>query len=195
LRGPTDQGGENAPSGYTADYSRIYGIVAVDFTLNSMKIVATSNMVEARTTPHGFWRFSADYLLAARIVEVKICEEGHLFFPTLQLYGIAIELALKAFLLKRGLTINEVRSLSHNLTKALALARRHKLGIEVKLDRREIAAIQILDMNYSNHRLRYIVTGATKTPQLVYIERAAISLVVGLEFLCTGAKGRLDHAV
>jgi len=97
-----------------------------------MKIVQTSNMVAARTTPHGFWRFSANYLLAARIVEVKIHEEGQLFFPTLQLYGIVIELALKAFLLKRGLTLNDVRSLSHNLTKTLALARRHKLGREVK---------------------------------------------------------------
>jgi hypothetical protein len=160
-----------------------------------MKIVETANIVVARTMPHGFWRFSANYLLAARIVEVKIYEEGQLFFPTLQLYGIVIELALKAFLLKRGLTLNDVRSLSHNLTKTLALARRHKLGREVKLDRREIAAIKILDINYSSHRLRYIVTGATKTPQLIYIERAAKSLVLGLEFLCTGTKGRLDHAV
>ena len=160
-----------------------------------MKIVETANIVAAHSMPHGFWRFSANYLLAARIVEVKIYEEGQLFFPTLQLYGIVIELALKAFLLKRGLTLNEVRSLSHNLTKTLAVARRHKLGQEVKLDRREIAAIQILDINYSSHRLRYIATGATKTPQLIYIERAAKSLVLGLEFLCTGTTGRLDHVV
>ena len=56
-----------------------------------MKIVETANIVAARTTPHGFWRFSANYLLAARIVEVKIYEEGQLLFPTLQLYGIVIE--------------------------------------------------------------------------------------------------------
>lgn len=160
-----------------------------------MKIVTNDNTVAARSIPHGFWRFSANYLLAARTVEVKIHEEGQLFFPTLQLYGITIELGLKAFLLKRGLTLDQVRSLSHNLTKALILARRHKLGREVKLDRREIAAIQILDINYSSHRLRYIVTGATKIPQLVYISRAAKSLVFGLEYLCTGAKGRLARAV
>lgn len=160
-----------------------------------MKIVATDNTVVARSTPHGFWRFAANYLLAARVVEVKIHEEGQLFFPTLQLYGIAIELALKAFLLERGLSLNKVRSLSHSLTKILALARQRKLGREVKLDRREVAAIQLLDINYSSHRLRYIVTGATKTPQLVYIERAAKNLVLGLELLCTGTKGRLDHAV
>lgn len=160
-----------------------------------MKIVATANTVVARSTPHGFWRFAANYMLAARVVEVKIHEEGQLFFPTLQLYGIAIELALKAFLLKRGLTPNQVRSLSHDLKKILSLARRRKLGREVKLDRREVAAIHGLNINYSNHRLRYIETGATKTPQLVDIERAAKELVLGLEFLCTGQKGRLAHAV
>jgi len=101
-----------------------------------MKVVTNANTVMARSTPHGFWRFAANYMLAARIVEVRIHEEGQLFFPTLQLYGIAIELALKAFLLKRGLTLNQVRSLSHDLAKALALARRRKLGREVKLDSR-----------------------------------------------------------
>ena len=160
-----------------------------------MKIVETANIVAARNMPHGFWRFSANYLLAAKIIEVKIYEEGQLFFPALQLYGIVIELALKAFLLKRGHTLNDVRALSHNLTNTLALARRRKLGRLVKLDRREIAAIQILDINYSSHRLRYIVTGPTKTPQLIYIMRAAKSLVLGLELLCTGTKGRLDHSV
>ena len=106
-----------------------------------MKIVETANIVAARNMPHGFWRFSANYLLAAKIIEVKIYEEGQLFFPALQLYGIVIELALKAFLLKRGHTLNDVRALSHNLTNTLALARRRKLGRLVKLDRREIAAI------------------------------------------------------
>lgn len=160
-----------------------------------MKVVTNANAVMARSTPHGYWRFAANYLLAARTVEVKIHEEGQLFFPALQLYGITIELALKAFLLKRGLTLNQVRSLSHDLAKALGLARKRKLGREVRLDRREVAAIHVLNINYSSHRLRYIVTGATKTPELVYIERAAKELVLGLELLCTGQKGRLEHAV
>ena len=96
--------------------------------LANMKIATTVSTVDAPTTPHGFWRFSANYLLAAKTVEVKIHEEGQLFFPTLQLYGITIKLSFKAFLLKRGLTPNPVRDLSHDLTKTLKLARRHKLG-------------------------------------------------------------------
>ena len=149
----------------------------------------------ARSTAHGFWRFAANYLLAARAVDVKIRGEGQLFFPTLYLYGIAIELSLKAFLLKRGRTLVEVKSLSHNLTRALALARRHKLGRAVRLERRELQAVRVLDVTYSTNLLRYIITGATKVPELVYVARAAEELVLGLEFLCTGAKGRLQHAV
>lgn len=145
----------------------------------------------ARSTPHGFWRFAANYLLAARTVDVKIHKEGQLFFPALQLYATSIELSLKAFLLKRGKTLAEMKALSHNLTNTLAIARRHKLGRSVKLDRREIAAIEILNITYSSHQLRYIVTGATKVPQLVYIARAARGLVLGLEHLCTGQSGRL----
>ncbi len=159
-----------------------------------MKVVSSSAAVDARTTPHGFWRFAADYLLAARAVDVKI-HEHRLLFPALQLYATSIELSLKAFLLKRGHTLAEVKSLSHNLTKILELARRRKLGRSVKLDRREVAAIHILNLTYSTHQLRYIVTGATKVPQLVYIARAAKELVLGLEPLCTGQRGRLDHAV
>ena len=114
-----------------------------------------------------------------------------MFFPALQLYATSIELSLKAFLLKRGKTLAEMKALSHNLTNTLAIARRHKLGRSVKLDRREIAAIEILNITYSSHQLRYIVTGATKVPQLVYIARAARGLVLGLEHLCTGQSGRL----
>jgi hypothetical protein len=164
-------------------------------SLDSMKIAASEATVNARSTPHGFWQFAADYLLAARAVEVKIHEQRQLFFPALQLYATSIELSLKAFLLYRGQTLDEVRELSHNLTKTLALARRRKLGRSVKLDRREVAAIQVLNITYSRHQLRYIVSGTTKVPQLIYISRAARELVLGLELQCTGQSGRLKHAV
>src|SRR5439155_16728455 len=127
----------------------------------------------ARSTAHGFWRFAANYLLAARLVDVKIHGERQLFFPALYLYGIAIELSLKAFLLKRGRTLAEVKALSHSLTNALVLARRHKLGRVVRMNRRELLAIRALDITYSTNLLRYIVTGTTRVPELVYVTRAA----------------------
>lgn len=82
-----------------------------------MKVVTSSAAVNARTTPHGFWRFAADYLLAARA-----------------------------------------------------------------------AAIHILNITYSTHQLRYIVTGATKVPQLVYIARSAKELVLDSNHLAPGSE-------
>ena len=80
-------------------------------SLDSMRRAAvTSATVEARTTPHGFWRFSADYLLAAEIAFARLHDHGHIFFPVLQLYATSLELGLKAFLLKRGATLNQVRA-------------------------------------------------------------------------------------
>ena len=149
----------------------------------------------ARSTPHGFWMFSADYLLAARCVDTHIRKTSGVYFPTLNLYGIAIELSLKAFLLKRGKSLDEIKNLSHNLTKTLTLARTHKLGRVVKLERREIAAIHGLNITYSSNKLRYIVTGIVSVPNLVYISRAAEELVVGLEEMCTGRKGKLNNAL
>lgn len=149
----------------------------------------------ARSTAHGFWRFAANYLLAARIIEVKIHDEGQLYFPALHLHGLAIELALKAFLLKRGHSLAKLRDISHSLSKALTLARRHKLGRTVKLTRNELLAIRILDISYSTHRLRYIVTGSIELPNLIEISRASETLVADLELLCTGARGRIAHAL
>ena len=145
-----------------------------------------------RSTSHGFWRYSADYLLAARCVDVHLHKNNGVHFPTLNLYGIAIELSLKAFLLKRGKTLDEIKNLSHNLEKALKLARRHKLGREVKLDSDEVSAIYALNISYSSNRLRYMASGTVTVPILLYIARAAEELVVGLEKLCTGHQGSIS---
>ena len=53
--------------------------------------------------------------------------------PALQLYGQSLELALKAFLLKRGVSLETVAAMRHRLAEILKLSRRHKLGTQVKL--------------------------------------------------------------
>jgi hypothetical protein len=146
-----------------------------------------------RSTAHGFWRFAANYFLAAQTVDVRIKQEGNLYFPALYLYGIAIELSLKAFLLKRGKSLEQMKRLNHNLKDILALARRHKLGRVVRLARREREAILLLNYTYQTHLLRYIVTGTVRVPELIHVTRAAEELVTGLELLCTGTEGRLNR--
>ena len=116
----------------------------------------------------------------------KLSESGALLFPTLHLYGLAIELGLKAFLLQRGCSLSQVRRISHSLSKALKLARRRKLGRVVKLSRFDLRAILILDITYSSNQLRYIELGSTKVPTVSQLATAAERIVGGVEHFCTG---------
>jgi hypothetical protein len=143
----------------------------------------------------GFWRFAANYLRAARAVHAQLDTEGTLLFPTLHLYGLAIELSLKAFLLKRGSSLSQLQRISHSLTKALAAARHRKLGRVVSLSRYDERAIYALDITYASNQLRYIVVGSTTVPTITLVAAAAERLVSQTEFYCTGAKGRMrPHA-
>src|SRR5690242_4361862 len=106
-----------------------------------------------RSNSVAFWRFSANYLLAACAVNAKLDTAGALLFPALHLYGLSIGLALKAFLLKRGHSLSQVKGLSHSLTKTLSTARRRKLGRVVKLSRYDVGAICALDITYASNEL------------------------------------------
>ena len=140
-----------------------------------------------RSTPMGFWRMARDYLHAARAV--RSVQGERTLYPLLYLYGLAIELALKAFLLQRGQSLYDMKKLSHSQIALLSLARRRKLGREVKLSRHELAAVRTLDIVYSSDQLRYIVTGLTRVPQVRLLSSAAESIVAGVEHYCTGYRG------
>ena len=147
-----------------------------------------------RSTAHGFWRFAANYLLAAREVRAKLMYDEKLLFPTLHLYGMVIELSLKAFLLKRGESLGQLRKISHSLESALKHARRRKLGRILKLSRFDVAAIRGLDITYSANETRYIRIGSTRVPTISHLAGAAEKLVGGLERYCTGQRRVGRHA-
>jgi HEPN domain-containing protein len=137
-----------------------------------------------RSTAHGFWAFSAQYFLAAEAVRGAPGRE--LSMPIRQLYGQSIELALKAFLLKRGLPLVDVRALSHRLKDILTSARQRRLGNEVKLSVHDVALIVLLNDSYSTHRFRYIESGSSRLPEIPALASVAEKVVGGLEEYCTG---------
>jgi hypothetical protein len=136
-----------------------------------------------RSTPAGYWRFAAEYFLAAEAVH-KV--SPRLMAPSLQLYGQSLELALKAFLLKRGVTLANVETLRHRLSEILELSRTRKLVTQVKLKPRDVALINLLGESYAAHRFRYIVTGSSRLPEVRYIAPICERVVAGLELYCTG---------
>lgn len=141
------------------------------------------NFDPSRSTLAGYWRFSAQYFHAAEAVRAT---PKDLNFPTLQLYGQSIELCLKAFLLKRGTTLEEVNGMRHRLSEIVAVARKRRLGTEVKLSDHDVALINLLNQNYATHRFRYIVSGPTSIPDPSYIASISERLLFGLELYCTG---------
>lgn len=148
-----------------------------------------------RSTPQGFWHRSSEYFVAARCVGVHLAQERPAQQPALNYYGISIELGLKAFLLKRGKTLSQIRSAGHSLTNLLKLARLHKLGREVKLDKYKEAAIRSLEITYASNKLRYVEIGTTSVPMLLYLSRADEEIFAGLDKLCTGKQDSLKDAL
>jgi hypothetical protein len=144
-----------------------------------------------RSTAHGFWRYAVGYYHAGEAV--REAPGRPLTMPALQLYGQSIELSLKAFLLKRGVPLTAVRTLSHRLEDILSAARLRRLGTQVKLTRMDLDLIALLGVNYALHRFRYMESGPTKVPELEAIAAVAERLVASLEKYCTGMVWGIDR--
>lgn len=137
-----------------------------------------------RSTAFGFWRCSRDYLRAATVVDGA--NRGWAYYPSLYLYGLSIELALKAFLLKRGAPLDKVRDYSHRLGKLIKDARRRKIGREVVITARDVVVVRVLSYAYESHELRYVMTGGgVSVPQMHDVSSVAKRLVQGLGPYCT----------
>lgn len=111
--------------------------------------------VETRTTPVGIFHYAHAYAASAMTLNEVDVDAIHADAPVRFLFSHAIELYLKAYLLLKGVTVEDLRSraLGHDLKKltskavelALCVSEEHRLSIEV-------ANEAILD--------RYIETGS-----------------------------------
>lgn len=140
------------------------------------------------TAPLGSLRLASEYLAAATRVLPPPTTDLEAFrmkisFPAYFLAGHSIELSLKAFLLGRGTTKEELRSrkFGHKLDALLVEARRRRLGNEVKLPRDEAGAIVELNYCYSGKELEYVETGYRRLPSYALVYRAADRLCHGLQ--------------
>jgi hypothetical protein len=135
--------------------------------------------------PLGYWRYARSYFDAAEAAHATGGDK--LLFPVIYLYGVAIELALKAFLLARGEAPGKVESFKHRLSDLLSSARRRKLGCEIHLTKYDVAAIRVLSDLYGRHphRLRYFSPGVVHdVPPVEVVRQAAQRLVTGLHGYC-----------
>lgn len=122
-----------------------------------------------RTTPLGLIRYSDEFFQAALDVDAGMGREDgfevHAPIPVLHLAAHSIELALKAYLVHRGVTLRKVRSkFGHDINKCLRKAEQLGLLTHVEFSHGEMEAISFLSELHLTRQLEYIVTGSKVFP-------------------------------
>jgi len=134
----------------------------------------------SRTTSVGLARYSQEYLEAALAVDDKMGLrtgfEINAPTPVMFLVGQSVELALKAFLLHKGVDLGQLRQYGHDLHRSLRKAKELGLFELVQFSAEESLVVRILDDLYRSKRLQYIRTGAATYPAFGPLQRAALKL-------------------
>ena len=138
-----------------------------------------------RTTSIGMARYATEFFEAALAADDKLGRtEGYEItapIPVMFLVGQAVELALKAYLLAKGVGVRELRrNYGHELHRSLRKAKELGLADVVALSAEEEGVLGLLDSLYSTKQLQYIVTGAKTFPVFGPLESVARKLVYGI---------------
>lgn len=136
----------------------------------------------SRTTSIGLLHYGSEFMEAALAADEKMGhKKGHKIIapaPVMLLVGQAIELALKSFLLAKGVELSSLRlKYGHDLHRCLRKATELGLLNDVPLQADEETAIEILNPLYASKQLQYIVTGPKTFPVFGPLERAAVRLL------------------
>lgn len=146
-------------------------------------------MVESYETPLGFHRFADDF---GEWAERSHDETPHHYSPVpYYLYCRSIELALKAFLLAKGLSKQQVASqrLGHSLASLLAQARTHGLHLLVCMEPTWEEEVARADKQYTNKDFEYFTVRfhLDRKPALTALRQFSHALRVGIRQVCVEA--------
>jgi hypothetical protein len=130
-------------------------------------------------------RYASEFFEAALAADDKMgAKKGYELFapiPVLFLVGQAIELALKAYLLAKGVELRELRrNYGHELHRSLRKAKELGLADIVALSAEDEDVLEVLDALYSTKQLQYIVTGAKTFPAFGPLQSVAQKLLDGI---------------
>ncbi len=137
--------------------------------------------VKGKEEPEGFLRLAREFVAAGQLVLNRTNEVS---FPAYFLFGRAIELSLKAFLLRSTLSIDVLSRApyGHNLVSLLETAINDGLANVVALSAQEQATIQLLSDDYTDKRFEYPVAGATyHLPLISETDQVAMKLLRAME--------------
>jgi hypothetical protein len=137
----------------------------------------------ANSTPHGLLTYASEFRKAALAADEKL---GHrpgfeliAPVPVMYMIGHSIELSFKSFLLFHGRSDNQLRSIGHDLQKAMRKCK--ELGFRAALDAtpEEVASLRALNVLYESKQLNYSEAGLKEYPVFGYIESLSKKLLLG----------------
>jgi len=136
-----------------------------------------------RTTSIGLARYAKEFLEAALAVDNSVGMRKEYRFippiPVMYLVGHSIELALKAFLVHKGMHVSELRSKAygHDLIRCWDKSIELGLGDIFTFTSDDTIIIRLLNDHYSKKELEYIVTGYKEFPVFGPLHKLAVNLV------------------
>ena len=155
--------------------------------MSSNPIVIKPEPVVVRISPLGFHRYASEFLRAARSVSVDSS-----FSPVpYYLYCRSLELALKAFLLTKNVSIRELKSrdLGHDLVKVLDKAKTIGLGQLLTVTSAHERELVKANNYYASKGFEYFevmkaVRGYPDLPEVSVLAEFASHLIAALEHVC-----------
>ncbi len=136
---------------------------------------------EDRTTAIGLARYAREYYDAAIGADDAIGNRpGYESFappPVMFLVAHSIELALKAYLRDRGLSLDELRERGHRLDECWKLAIEHGVEDLVQLTQDDVGVLKTINDLHASTQLRYIQTGFTQFPVFGPLQELARKLL------------------
>jgi hypothetical protein len=116
---------------------------------------------EDRTTPLGLFNYARSYWRSSERLRVSKPDVSHPDAPILFLFYHAVELYLKAYVRSAGYNLQQLKDISHNISKAGRAAL--KEGLQLTSD--DFVLLGLIDSQDNVVRSRYITTGAHSRPE------------------------------
>ena len=136
-----------------------------------------------RTSSMGLWTYAKDYSDAGYTV-ISAMPRALAPTPAYYLCCHAIELALKAYLRGKRASINELKRIGHDLSKAYKKALNNGLEDICVLTPEEVDAIELVNPIYSKKEFEYKRVGTKTLPRIDVLHATANSLIYGIKQFC-----------
>jgi hypothetical protein len=139
-------------------------------------------MTDQGVTPRGLHKHAEAFSAAAELVHNSGISDP---LPAFFLWGRAIELLLKSFLLSEGVSVARLKSknFGHNLVALMREAEARGISSLIGLNGTYRRIVQLLKFDYASKRLEYRETGAAYLlPDITLTRQLVKRLLKGVEF-------------